>query len=282
MKHGFQLVDVFGESPDFGNALAVISDGEDLTTEAMLKITRWLNLSETVFLLPPGVPGADYRARIFTLEREMPFAGHPTLGACHAWLSAGNRPRNPAEIVQECGIGLVRIRNTGTTLEFAAPPLIDSGDVEESRLTEISKFLGIPRSRIVDARWADNGPGWFMVLLGSAAEVLELKPARSYEGRLDLGVVGPYPASSPAAFELRAFFTDHLGSVREDPVTGSLNACVAEWLVATSRASLPYIASQGSRVGRSGRVYVTAGERGEIWIGGRTTTLFAGTRGSWE
>lgn len=282
MKHGFQLVDVFGESPDFGNALAVISDGEDLTTEAMLKITRWLNLSETVFLLPPGVPGADYRARIFTLEREMPFAGHPTLGACHAWLSAGNRPRNPAEIVQECGIGLVRIRNTGTTLEFAAPPLIDSGDVEESRLTEISKFLGIPRSRVVDARWADNGPGWFMVLLGSAAEVLELKPARSYEGRLDLGVVGPYPAGSPAAFELRAFFTDHLGSVREDPVTGSLNACVAEWLVATSRASLPYIASQGSRVGRSGRVYVTAGERGEIWIGGRTTTLFAGTRGSWE
>lgn len=278
MKHGFQLVDVFGQYPDFGNALAVISDCEDLTTEAMQKITRWLNLSETVFLLPPGVPGADYRARIFTLEREMPFAGHPTLGACHAWLSAGNRSRNPAEIVQECGIGLVRIRNTGTTLEFAAPPLIDSGDVEESRLTEISKFLGIPRSSIVDARWADNGPGWFMVLLGSAAEVLELKPARSYEGRLDLGVVGPYPAGSPAAFELRAFFTDHLGSVREDPVTGSLNACVAEWLVASSRASLPYIASQGSRVGRSGRVHVTAGERGEIWIGGRTTTLFAGTR----
>ncbi|HEV2111907.1 MAG TPA: PhzF family phenazine biosynthesis protein [Gammaproteobacteria bacterium] len=278
MKRGFQLVDVFGEYPDFGNALAVISDCDDLTTDAMQEITRWLNLSETAFLLPPGAPGADYRVRIFTLEREMPFAGHPTLGACHAWLSAGNRPRNPPEIVQECGIGLVRIRNTGTTLAFAAPPLIAGGDVEESRLAEIAKFLGIARSKIVAAQWADNGPGWTVVLLESAAAVLELNPARSHDGRLDLGVIGPYPAGSPAAFELRAFFSDHLGFIREDPVTGSLNACAAQWLVASSRVSLPYIASQGARVGRSGRIHVTGGERGEIWVGGRTTTLFAGTR----
>ena len=278
MKRGFQLVDVFGQAPGSGNALAVISDCDGLTTDEMQNITRWLNLSETAFLLPPTVSGADYRVRIFTLEREMPFAGHPTLGTCHAWLSAGNKPRNPSEIVQECGVGLVRIRNTDKTLAFAAPPLIRGGAVDEPRLAEIAKFLGIARPRIVDAQWADNGPGWIVVLLESAAAVLQLDPPRSHHERLDLGVVGPYPAGSPTAFELRAFLTDHLGSVREDPVTGSLNASTAQWLVASSRASLPYIASQGTRVGRSGRIYITAGEQGEIWVGGHTTTLFSGSR----
>lgn len=278
MKHSFQMVDVFGDYPKLGNALAVVSDCEALTTDEMQNITRWLNLSETAFLLPPTVSGADYRVRIFTLQREMPFAGHPTLGTCHAWLYAGNKPRNPSEIVQECGIGLVRIRNTGATLAFAAPPLIRGGDVDESKLVEIAKFLGIARSKIVDAQWADNGPGWIVVLLESAAAVLELNPPRSHHERLDLGVVGPHPAGSPTAFELRAFLTDHLGSVREDPVTGSLNASTAQWLVASSRASLPYIASQGTRVGRSGRIHITADEQGQIWVGGRTTTLFTGSR----
>lgn len=278
MNRDFQLVDVFGETPGSGNALAVISDGESLTTDEMQDITRWLNLSETAFLLPPTVSGADYRVRIFTLQREMPFAGHPTLGTCHAWLSAGNKPRNPWEIVQECGIGLVRIRNTGTTLAFAAPPLIRGGDVDESRLAEIAKFLGIDRSKIAGAQWADNGPGWIVVLLESAAAVLTLDPPRSHHERLDLGVVGPYPAGGSAAFELRAFLTDHLGSVREDPVTGSLNAAAAQWLVASGRASPPYTASQGARVGRSGRIYITADERGDIWVGGHTATLFAGNR----
>src|ERR1700733_7619531 len=178
MKRGFQMEDVFGEYPDFGNALAVISDCDDLTTDAMQKITRWLNLSETAFLLPATVSGADYRVRIFTLEREMPFAGHPTLGTCPAWLSAGNKPRNPSEIVQECGVGLVRIRNSGTTLAFAAPPLIRGGDVEGPRRPGIAKSLGTATSKSVDAQWADNGPGWIVVLLESAAAVLELNPPR--------------------------------------------------------------------------------------------------------
>ncbi len=275
MNRPFQLVDVFNTDPFTGNPLAVVFDADDLTTSTMQTITRWLNLSETAFLLRPISPKADYRVRIFTVDREMPFAGHPTLGTCHAWLSNGGRPANTSEIVQECGIGLVAIQRTAELLSFAAPPLIRSGSVDESTLAEIAAFLRISRSHIVDAQWADNGPGWIVVLLASADEVLALEPARDYSKRIDIGVVGPHPAGHLAAFELRSFFTDHLGSVREDPVTGSLNASTAQWLLSSGRASAPYIAAQGTRVGRSGRIHIQQDGRG-VWVGGRTTTLFSG------
>jgi PhzF family phenazine biosynthesis protein len=275
MNRPFQLVDVFNTDAFTGNPLAVVFDADDLSTSAMQAMTRWLNLSETAFLLRPSSPKADYRVRIFTLDREMPFAGHPTLGSCHAWLSHGGQPQHPSEIVQECGAGLVAIRRTPELLLFAAPPLIRGGMVEESRLVDIAAFLRISRSHILDAQWADNGPGWIVVLLASADEVLALEPARDHPGHMDVGVVGPHAAGSPAAFELRAFFTDHQGGVREDPVTGSLNASTAEWLLASGRATAPYIAAQGTRVGRLGRIHIHQDERG-VWVGGRTTTLFSG------
>jgi PhzF family phenazine biosynthesis protein len=275
MNKPFQLVDVFNTDAFTGNPLAVVFDADDLSTAAMQAMTRWLNLSETAFLLRPASPKADYRVRIFTLDREMPFAGHPTLGSCHAWLSHGGQPQLAAEIVQECGAGLVAIRRTAELLSFAAPPLIRGGPVEESRLVDIAAFLRISRARIVDAQWADNGPGWIVVLLASADEVLALEPVRDHPDHIDVGVVGPHPADSPVAFELRAFFTDHQGGVREDPVTGSLNASTAEWLLASGRATAPYLASQGTRVGRSGRIYIQQDSRG-VWVGGRTTTLFSG------
>lgn len=277
MNRPFQLVDVFAERPYSGNPLAVVFDANDLGTDAMLQITRWLNFSETAFLLSPSDPAADYKVRIFTLDREMPFAGHPTLGSCHAWLANGGRPRNAANIIQECGAGLIPIRRDDTTLAFCAPPLIRGGPVDETRLQETACFLRIDRSSIVDAQWADNGPGWVAVLLESAEAVLALEPARDHHERIDVGVVGAYAAGNPLAFELRAFFTDHKRSVVEDPVTGSLNASVAQWLIATGRATAPYVASQGSRLGRSGRVHVSCDQDGGVWVGGKAITLFSGT-----
>ncbi|HWP63176.1 MAG TPA: PhzF family phenazine biosynthesis protein [Candidatus Binatia bacterium] len=276
MTRRFQLVDVFHDQPFSGNPLAVVVDAEGLTGAEMQGITRWLNLSETAFLLPPTTPDADYRVRIFTLEREMPFAGHPTLGSCHAWLTAGGRPRFANEIVQECGAGLVPIRRRQGDLAFAAPPLLRSGPVDEPTLRTIEAVLGVDRSRIVDAQWVDNGPGWVAALLDSAEEVLALEPLERFPTRVDIGVVGPYPPGSPVAFELRAFFSDHRGGIVEDPVTGSLNASVAQWLLASGRARAPYVASQGARLGRSGRIRIDQDGDGTVWVGGRTTTLFAG------
>lgn len=275
MDRAFQLVDVFHNGALSGNPLAVVFDADELSTAAMQRVTRWLNLSETAFLLKPTSGQADYRVRIFTLDREMPFAGHPTLGSCHAWLKHGGRPASATEIIQECGAGLVPIRRSDELLSFAAPPLIRGGPVGEPKIAELAAFLRIDRSRIVDAAWGDNGPGWIVVLLASADEVLALKPARDHAGRIDVGVVGPHPKGHTTAFELRAFFTDHNGSLREDPVTGSLNASTAQWLLSTSRASAPYVAAQGSKVGCSGRIYINQDSRG-VWVGGRTATLFSG------
>ncbi len=275
MDRSFQLVDVFNSDAFTGNPLAVVFDADDLTTSVMQTMTRWLNLSETAFLLRPTSPKADYRVRIFTVDRELPFAGHPTLGTCHAWLKSGGQPAQASEIVQECGAGLITIRRNAELLSFAAPPLIRSGSVDESKLAEVAAFLRISRARIVDAQWADNGPGWIAVLLASAEEVLALEPARDYPKRIDVGVIGPHPAGHPAAFELRAFFTDHHGGVLEDPATGSLNASAAQWLLSSGRASAPYIAAQGTRVGRAGRIHIQQDSRG-VWVGGRTTTLFSG------
>jgi PhzF family phenazine biosynthesis protein len=275
LNRPFQLVDVFHDGPFSGNPLAVVFDADDLSTSAMQTMTRWLNLSETAFLLRPSSPNADYAVRIFTLEREMPFAGHPTLGSCHAWLSNGAIPADDSLIIQECGAGLVPIRRSAEFLAFAAPPIIRGGPVDESELAELAEFLRIDRSLIVDAQWADNGPGWVVVLLASADQVLALEPVRDYSRRIDVGVVAAYPAGNPIAFELRAFFTDHHGGVREDPVTGSLNASAAEWLLSAGRASAPYIAAQGTRIGRSGRIHINKDSQG-VWVGGRTVTLFSG------
>jgi PhzF family phenazine biosynthesis protein len=271
VSRAFRQVDVFTSEPLQGNPVAVVHDADALDDAAMQRLARWTNLSETTFLLPPTSPEADYRVRIFTPALELPFAGHPTLGTCHAWLEAGGRSRDPEVVVQECGVGLVRVRRTAAGLAFAAPPLIRSGPVDETMVEHLAEVLGIDRGAVVDAAWVDNGPGWVGVLLGSAEEVLALRP-RGMD--LDVGAVGPHPPGSPEAFELRAFF--QVGdTVIEDPVTGSLNASVAQWLLGSGRATAPYVASQGTALGRRGRVHVSQDDDG-IWIGGGTVTVLSG------
>jgi len=276
MARDFQLVDVFGSAEFSGNPLAVIADGEGLDTEQMLTIARWLNLSETCFLLPPTDPDADYLVRIFTLQRELPFAGHPTLGTCHAWLARGGTPRNGDRIVQECGAGLIPLRRGAGGLAFAAPPMVREGRVDEPQVQELAGLLGIDRSEIVEASWVDNGPGWIGLLLDSADKVLALEPARSHDKRVDVGVIGPYPADAELAFELRVFFSDHHGAILEDPVTGSFNASAAQWMLGSGRAKAPYVAAQGARLGRAGRIAIDQDADGTVWIGGRTETFFSG------
>jgi PhzF family phenazine biosynthesis protein len=249
-----------------------VLDGTGLTIDQMQRLARWTNLSETTFVLPPDDPGADYQVRIFTPAAELPFAGHPTLGTCHAWLEAGHAPRRPGQIVQQCGAGLVTIRRSGHMLGFAAPPLLRSGPVDEPLVGQIAAQLGIARADIVDAQWADNGPGWIAILLASAQAVLDV---RSAGGDLDLGIAGPFPPGSECAFEVRAFFPVN-GRAVEDPVCGSLNASLAQWLLSSGRASAPYVVSQGTAIGRRGRVHVDRDPDGIIWVSGATTTRIAG------
>jgi PhzF family phenazine biosynthesis protein len=265
-------VDVFATTPYMGNPLAVVLDAAGLTDEAMQRFASWTNLSETTFLFPPEDDGADYKVRIFTPSRELPFAGHPTLGSCHAWLEAGARPRTPGLVVQECGAGLVSVRQRGDLLAFAAPPLLRSGPVDEPLAVRIAEVLGIARSEIVDLQWADNGPGWIAVLLASADDVLALRPVAA---DLELGVAGPHPPGSEFAFEVRAFAAGV--GVSEDPVTGSLNASLAQWLLTTGRAHAPYAARQGTALGRNGRVQIDADPDGTIWVGGATVTCISGS-----
>jgi PhzF family phenazine biosynthesis protein len=273
MSRQFRQVDVFADEPFRGNPVAVVHGADDLTDEQMLRFASWTNLSETTFLLAPADEKADYRVRIFTPEKELPFAGHPTLGTAHAWLEAGGVPAGTDLVIQECGVGLVPLRRSPRgQLAFQAPPLIRSGPVEERVLDEVAAELGIERAVVVDAQWADNGPGWVAVELASAQAVLALAPGPVSR---EIGVVGPYPPGSPAAFEVRAF-TRLIGGAGEDPVTGSLNASLAMWLLSAGKATAPYTASQGTALGRRGRVRVTADAEG-TWIGGGTSTLISGT-----
>jgi PhzF family phenazine biosynthesis protein len=272
VQRSFYEIDVFTTTPYFGNALAVVIDGAGLTDSEMQRFARWTNLSETTFVLPPSRAGADYLVRIYTPTAELPFAGHPTLGTCHAWLSSGGTPADPGVIVQECAAGLIPIRRTAEGLAFAAPPLVRSGPVEEPLAEHIAAVLGLKRDGIVDLEWADNGPGWIAVLLASADEVLALRPGVT---DLDIGVVGPYPAGSPEAFEVRAFVPKN-GATDEDPVTGSLNASIAQWLLRTGRATAPYVASQGTAIGRGGRVHISRDRDNTIWVGGGTVTCVEG------
>jgi PhzF family phenazine biosynthesis protein len=270
----FSQVDVFTTTPLLGNPVAVVHGAQGLTDERMQQFASWTNLSETTFLLEPSDERADYRVRIFTPGAELPFAGHPTLGTCHAWLEAGGTPAQPGVIVQECAAGLVPVRRTPDGLAFAAPPLLRGGPVAQTLLLQIAAVLGLEREQIVDAQWVDNGPGWVAVLLASAEEVMAVKPA---DTTLDIGVVGPYPPGSPEAIEVRAFSPKVGPSAAEDPVTGSLNASVAQWLLATGRVAAPYVASQGTMLGRRGRVYLSTDDTGAVWVGGGTVTLISGS-----
>jgi PhzF family phenazine biosynthesis protein len=272
MPRSFSQIDVFTDTPYLGNPVAVVLDGEGLSTQDMQQFANWANLSESTFVLPPSSGDADYRVRIFTPATELPFAGHPTLGTCHAWLAAGGEPKRPDVIVQECQAGLVTLRRDGGRLAFRAPPVLRDGPVDEELLAHIADVLRIGRQDIVDASWADNGPGWVAVLLASAEQVLALRPGQV---DLDLGVVGPYPSGSEAAFEVRAFFVGN-GVSAEDPVTGSLNASLASWLLRTGRATSPYVASQGAVLGRAGRVYISQDADGSIWVAGGTVTCLSG------
>jgi PhzF family phenazine biosynthesis protein len=271
----FQQVDVFATHPLRGNPVAVVHDAEGLTTEQMERFTRWTNLSEATFLLPPTDPAADYAVRIFTQVGELPFAGHPTLGTCHAWLAAGGEPRDREGIVQECGAGLIPIRRIDDVLAFAAPPTLRSGPVDAADLARFSRVLGISPEEIVDSHWVDNGPGWVAVMLASADAVLALRPSGDGE-HIDLGVVGPYPAGGTCAYEVRAFFSNQRREIMEDPVTGSLNASLAQWLVHTGQVEPPYVASQGTAMDRVGRAHISQDAEGAIWVGGATRTILRG------
>ncbi|MBX3653492.1 MAG: PhzF family phenazine biosynthesis protein [Ramlibacter sp.] len=278
----FKQVDVFTAEPYLGNPLAVVLDGSGLTTEEMQHFTHWTNLSEATFLLPPTQAGADYRVRIFCPGRELPFAGHPTLGSCHAWLQAGGTPQGEY-VVQECGVGLVKLRRDGDRLAFAAPPLKKSGPLTEDEVALIARGLGVPRSDIVAHAWCDNGPNWRGVMLRSAEQVLALKPDGAVLAGLDVGVVGPRGKvgvvgaadQDGIAFEVRAFFPGNNG-LAEDPVTGSLNAALAQWLIGAGLAPAQYVASQGTALGRAGRVHVVQ-DGGDLWIGGSSVTCVDGT-----
>lgn len=272
-RYPFAQVDVFAAGPLRGNPLAVVLDADGMSGEEMQRLASWTNLSETTFLLPPTTPEADYRVRIFTPAQELPFAGHPTLGSCHAWLEA-HAAHQGDTVVQECGAGLVTVRKgtDGSPLAFTAPPLVRDEPADEPLQEEIARVLGLDRSAIREMRWIDNGPGWLGVLLDSADAVLEVTPGRTEH---KIGVVGPYPAGSPFAVEVRAFFSAGR-SVTEDPVTGSLNASVAQWLLGSGRLAAPYVAHQGTLLDRDGRVHIDRDADGTIWVGGAAVTRIRG------
>ncbi len=277
MSRPFRLVDVFGEHPLTGNPLAVVVDGHGLDTEEMLELTRWLGFSETTFILPPISDQADYRVRIFTLIGELPFAGHPTLGTCHVWRSLQDDPADV--VVQECGVGLVPVRRDGDILSFRAPPLLRDGPVDPGFLSEVATVLGVGLDEIDASRWVDNGPGWVGVRLASADAVVSLRPdfnRYTGDGNLDIGVVGFHPEGSEILYEVRAFFSDQNGKMQEDPVTGSLNASLAQWLLSDGETSAPYVAAQGQCLGRSGRIHIDREDEGEVWVGGRVFDVVEG------
>ena len=271
----FKQVDVFSTVALKGNPVAVVLNADRLTDAQMSDFARWTNLSETTFVLKPQNPEADYRLRIFTTLKELPFAGHPTLGSCHAWLEAGGQPKG-AEVVQECSAGLIRIRRQGGQLAFTAPPLLRTGAVEEALLQRICRGLGIEPQTVAQARWVDNGPGWVALMLRDRKQVLDLEPDYSQLLGLSVGVVAPWQPEvdgDEAQFEVRAFCAGE--GMPEDPVTGSLNAGLAQWLIADGHAPTRYVASQGTAMGRAGRVSIEQ-IGADIWVGGAAVTCISG------
>ncbi|MEY3586922.1 MAG: hypothetical protein RL696_15 [Actinomycetota bacterium] len=276
----FAQVDVFSNTPYLGNPVAVVIDAAGMTDDEMATLARWTNLSETTFILPATDPAADYRLRIFTPGGELPFAGHPTLGSAHAWLENSGKAKNDGHLVQECGVGLVTLKSTldengRTQLSFQAPATVNSGEIPSDVLDEIIEALGIQKSEIVAHQVVDNGPGWVCVQLASAEKVLAVDPKFKDGSTFMLGLVGAHPEGSEAAFELRAFAPRI--NVYEDPVTGSLNASVAQWLFRSGQVSGQYMATQGTRVGRQGVIALTQDLDGEVWVGGPTLTCMRGT-----
>ena len=272
MTSRFSQVDVFGSDGGAGNPVAVVLDAEGLGDEEMQRFANWTNLAETTFVLPPSRPEADYRVRIFTPVLELPFAGHPTLGTCHAWLEGGGEVRAGDEIVQECDAGLVRIRREADELAFAAPPMIRSGPASEEDEAKVAAALHIDPAEMLAVEWVDNGPGWIVAMFESAERVLELRPDRL---DFDLGAVGFHPPGSAEAIEVRAFAPVN-GLAMEDPVTGSLHASVAQWLLGNGRLEPPYVATQGGAIGRAGRAHIARDGDGTIWVGGCAQTVIGG------
>jgi PhzF family phenazine biosynthesis protein len=304
-ERAFKQVDVFTAVPYLGNPLAVVLDGSGLSTEGMQHFAQWTNLSETTFVLPPSpeaaAKGADYRVRIFTPGGELPFAGHPTLGTCHAWLASGGTPRRAEQLVQECGIGLVSIARAGTRLAFAAPPMQRSTPSPE-HLAQVIAALGLQPAQVLAAQHLDNGPQWLGLLLDSMQTVLDVRPNHVALKELGqkVGLAGMEPAQAAPQLiartnrEARAFgersasqshdeaptmevraFASPLG-VNEDPVTGSLNASLAQWLIAEGHAPASYLAAQGACLGRAGRVHIRQDGDGQVWVGGDTVTCISG------
>jgi PhzF family phenazine biosynthesis protein len=269
----FRQVDVFASAPLSGNPLAVVHDADGLSEAQMQAFARWTALSETTFLLAPTAPGADYRVRIFTPSRELPFAGHPTLGSAHAWLANGGRPAADGAVTQQCGAGLVPVRVHSGRLAFAAPPLTRYQPVAEELLQQITRGLGLQPGEVLDASWLVNGPEWIGLRLASAEQVLAVQPDAGVLGHLELGLVGPHPAGGEVQFEVRGLLP---GDGVEDPVTGSLNAGLAQWLIDSGQAPDHYVAAQGGMVGAAGRVHVDRREDG-LWVGGQVRTVVTGT-----
>lgn len=274
-RHEFRQVDVFAQSSLAGNPVAVVHGADDVSDEAMAAFARWANLSETTFLLPPTTPEADYRLRIFSPRGELSFAGHPTLGSAHAWLEHGGIPRNPGRVVQECGIGLVELRHDGDRLAFKAPALLRSGPVDNVTVIRAIAALGISVRDVVHSNWIDNGPGWIGLVLRSAETVLAVRPDLVALGELRVGIIGAHRPDGPADFEVRAF--EPSLAVGEDPVTGSLNAGFATWMIGAGLAPASFTVRQGTALGRRGDVHISTDPDGTIWVGGASTTLIHGS-----
>jgi len=271
----FAQVDVFSATPYLGNPVAVVLDADGLSEELMQRIARWTNLSETTFVFPPTRAEADYRVRIYTPEAELPFAGHPTLGTVHVWLDNGGNPGNSHIVVQECEAGLVHVRADAGLLWFAAPPTIRSGDLDEDYLMRIVTAFGINRDRVVAHQWVDNGPGWAVIQLATADEVLGLEPDLALIPDAMVGAIGAHQPGSAHGYEMRTF-APRVG-VAEDPACGSMNASVAQWLVRTGAVTAAYRVAQGCRLGRDGDINIRPDAAGTVWVGGAVTTLFRGT-----
>ncbi|WP_262107038.1 PhzF family phenazine biosynthesis protein [Arthrobacter sp. Marseille-P9274] len=273
--HEFSQVDVFTTGPGKGNPLAVVGGAETLTDAQMQSFANWTNLSETTFLLPPADPEADYRVRIFTPSGELPFAGHPTLGTADVWLRGGGVPRAEGRIVQECAAGLVEIKNDGGRLAFAAPVLQRTGELPEENVQKICAALGLERSDVLRHQWAHNGPRWQALQLADAQAVLDVEPDYAALAPFGVGLIGAYPPGGDVDFEVRGLMGFE-AMPAEDPVTGSLNAALGQWLIGAGLAPESYVARQGTRLGRDGRVYVSASD-GEIWVGGDVQAVIRGT-----
>lgn len=282
MTHPFLQLDVFAPAPLRGNPLAVVDQADDLDTAAMQSIACWLGLSETTFLLKPSAPEADYGVRIFTPGGELPFAGHPTLGSCAAWLQLGGRPRRDGVVIQQCGVGLVEVRvaapaaSGAKQLAFAAPPMRDL-PIDPPLLHNVAQALGLDLDDIQRSAWLDNGPRWFCLWLRSAARVLAVEPDHAALKRLgvNVGMAGPHAPGGDAAIEVRGFVSSL--NVPEDPVTGSLNASLAQWLIGQGVLPAQYVAAQGAKLGRAGRVHIQRDPAGQVWVGGEVQSLIAGT-----